>query len=62
MGHLIQVVKLACVGVFWGLVLGHWWHPFYGLLVGLLVFYFLLVGFTGTRRNAVTLPEPPQEQ
>lgn len=41
-GYLVQILKLACVGAIWGLALGHWWSPFYGVWIGLIIFYMLL--------------------
>lgn len=52
MGYFVQVLKLACIAVLWGMALGHWWNVGYGVFLGVLVFYLLLVIFVGTKRGA----------
>jgi hypothetical protein len=52
MGYFVQVLKLACVATLWGLALGHFTRVGYGVFVGVLVFYLLLVIFVGTTHGS----------
>jgi hypothetical protein len=51
MGHLVQMVKLACVGALIGLGISDVWQVGYAPFIGLLVFYLLLVGAMGGARS-----------
>lgn len=52
MGYFVQVLKLACVAVLWGMAVGNWFGFGYGTFLGVLAFYFLLVIFVGTSRGS----------
>lgn len=47
----MQVLKLACVAVLWGMAVGNWFGLGYGTFLGVLAFYLLLVIFVGTKRG-----------
>lgn len=51
MGYFVQVLKLACVAVLWGMALGLVVSVPYAVWLGVLAFYLLLVIFVGTKRG-----------